>query len=200
MPLLKIETLPSGAQLGLWKIEETSSALISSMPSLFAVHSALKIFKSEARILEMLSVHALLYMMTGCNGFVVNHNSDGKPAIPGWHVSISHTKGYAAVILSKTDDVAVDIEYFSPRVSKIADRFIRNDEDSVTLSHQLINWSAKETVYKYFSSQNLHYAEMRLRHFEPMQAGEVIVDNLRMEVSVKVSYIQTSDYVLTFIS
>lgn len=200
MPLLKIETLPSGAQLGLWKMEETVSELLSSMPSLSAAHSALNTFKSEARIREMLSVHALLYVMTGSNGVVVNHNADGKPSIPGWHVSISHTKGYAAVILSKTDDVAVDIEYFSPRVSKIVDRFMRNDEDRGTLSHQLINWSAKETIYKYFSSQNLHYTEMRLCHFEPMAAGEVVVDNLREGISVAVSYIQTPDYVLTFIS
>lgn len=200
MSLLKIETLPSGAKIGLWKIEETASALISLVPSLSAVHSALRTFKSDARILEMLSVHALVYIMTGNNGFLINHNKDGKPVLAGWNISISHTKGYAAVILSQTDNVAIDIEYFSSRVSKIADRFIRDDEESGSLSHQLINWSAKETVYKYFSSQNLHYSEMRLHCFEPMATGEVVVDNLKCGLSVNVSYVQTSDYVLTFIS
>ena len=55
-------------------------------------------------------MHALIHIMTGDGNLVVSHNKDGRPFIDGWHVSISHTRGYAAVILSRQHDVSVDIQ------------------------------------------------------------------------------------------
>ena len=72
------------------------------------------------------------------------------------------TSAYAAVILSRTSEVAVDIEYISNRVSRIADKFMRPDEDAPSVIDQLINWCAKETLYKFCSSQNLQYLEMKI--------------------------------------
>lgn len=199
MPIVKIDTLRSGTAIGLWKIDETVDELLASVPSLSAVYQSLQHYKSKVRILESLAVHALLYSMTGESGVVVGHKPSGCPVLAGWHISISHTKGYAAVILSRSDNVAVDIEYFSTRVSKIADRFIRSDETCPMLAHQLICWCVKETVYKYFSEQELAFPEMRLQTFTPLSEGVVTVDNLKTGVNVDVFYRLREDYVLTFI-
>lgn len=80
----------------------------------------------------------------------------------------------AAVILRENDEnnisslspVAIDIEYISDRVSRIISRFLRPDEEASTLFQQLVCWCAKETAYKFFSSQHLEFLDMRILPFE----------------------------------
>ena len=45
---------------------------------------------------------------------VIRHNEDGKPLIDDSHISISHTIGYVAVILSHDHEVGIDVEYLRP--------------------------------------------------------------------------------------
>ncbi len=92
----------------------------------------------------------------------VDHNADGKPIIEGHEISISHTRGFAAVMVAKGHRVGVDVEYDSPRVGKIASRFLRPDEKAPTLRLQLLHWCAKEAVFKLFSEHNLTYQQMRV--------------------------------------
>ena len=87
---------------------------------------------------ERQAVLALLQMMLGVKTVVIEHKADGMPLLEGWHVSISHTKGFAAVLLSKRFNVGVDIEYNSIRVSKIATRFLSEDEFVSDVSQQLV--------------------------------------------------------------
>lgn len=64
----------------------------------------------------------LLTLMLGYTP-IISHNSDGKPFIEGYNISISHTKGYVAIIISRFFEVGVDIEYPADRVLRIASRF-----------------------------------------------------------------------------
>ena len=72
------------------------------------------------------------------------------------HISISHTKGYAAVAYSTAGPIGLDIEHISDRVERIAHRFTSAGEAAYIdpceaherQMHHLINWSAKETLYK----------------------------------------------------
>ena len=193
MPLISIETIASGAQLGLWHIEESVDELLNRYPSLSSEVSS---YRSDARKLEKLAVYSLLFMMTGDTNLRISHNEAGKPSVNGWNISISHTKGYAAVILSKDKNVAIDIEHISPRVYKIADRFVRTDEDASTLESLLLHWSAKETIYKYFSESVLHFFDMRIHD---IKENELWVDNLKDNAEVMVTYRFSPDYVLTFV-
>ena len=82
-------------------------------------------------------------------------------------ISISHTHGYAAVAYSTEGPIGLDIEHISDRVERIADRFtspaeaeyIDTHEPQERVLYHLINWSAKETLYKLFDSPSL--AEFR---------------------------------------
>ena len=170
-------------------------------------------FRSDKRLKEELCVYALLTAMTGNDHLVIGHEPSGKPRLDGWSVSVSHTRGWVAIILSTEFQVGIDVEYTSDRVSKVVDRFIREDEQRETLSQQLINWSAKETVYKLFSEQKLDYFDMRL-HDLPSEidtvldrdahvvlggiAGSVLVDVLKTNGVATVHYELTPDYVLTY--
>lgn len=193
MSLISIETLASGAQLGLWHIEESVDELLNRYPSLSSEVSS---YRSDARKLEKLSVYSLLFMMTGDTTLRITHNEAGRPFVNGWNISISHTKGYATVILSKQNNVAIDIEYVSPRVLKIADRFVRSDEYAPTLESLLLHWSAKETIYKYYSESDLHFYDMRIHD---IKEKELWVDNLKDNTKMKVTYRFSPDYVLTFV-
>ena len=199
MALLKIDNLRSGAILGMWRIEETVSEMLAMMPSLGNLQHVLDSYSRDARRLEVLSVHALVYIMTADESLVVGHNEDGHPLLEGWHVSISHTRGYAAVLLSRQDEVAVDVEYVSNRVAKIADRFIRDDEQDETITRQLVCWCTKEAVYKYFSSQHLALLDIRLRNYELLSEGCVVAENMQTGDTVTVNYNVTDSYVMTYI-
>ena len=45
-----------------------------------------------------------------------------KPFLNGYELNISHTRGYAVLMLSEKERVAVDIEQRSDRVKRIASR------------------------------------------------------------------------------
>lgn len=113
------------------------------------------------RDVEDAAVMRMLNHLLGSD-VTVAHNSDGKPIIEGFELSISHTRGLAAVMLAKGHKVGIDVEYDSPRVGKIASRFLRNDENAPTIRLQLLHWCAKEAVFKLFSESNLAYQQMRV--------------------------------------
>lgn len=197
MPVVYIKEVAPDVKLGLWKMEETALQFLSDssdMSKLFDVE--ISAYKSEVRRLEKLAVYSLLWKMTNSK-VLVSHNEDGKPIVDGYNISISHTRGYASVILSKLKNVAVDIEYYSDRVARIADKFIREDEIATDIASQLINWSAKETVYKYFSEQNLQYFDMKLIPFEEFENTKRVL-NLKTGSYLDVYYELNNKYVLTY--
>lgn len=197
MPVVYIKEVAPDVKLGLWKMEETALQFLSDssdMSKLFDVE--ISAYKSEVRRLEKLAVYSLLWKMTNSK-VLVSHNEDGKPIVDGYNISISHTRGYASVILSKLKNVAVDIEYYSDRVARIADKFIREDEIATDIASQLINWSAKETVYKYFSEQNLQYFDMKLIPFEEFENTKRVL-NLKTGSYLDVYYELNNEYVLTY--
>ena len=146
--------------------------------------------------------------MTGLSNPIINHNPDGRPIFEGWEISVSHTRGMAAVILRENDDnnlsslspVAIDIEYISDRVSRITSRFLRPDEETSTLLQQLVCWCAKETAYKFFSSQHLELLDMRILPFElsAKGTGDLFLENLKTQEKIDIVYHISERYVLTY--
>lgn len=198
MPLISIERINDHTRLGLWQIEDSIDGLLHSDPSLGQLDDVVRVFRSETRRREVLAVYALLFAMTGDRSMRIDHDELSRPLLPGFHISISHTRGYAAVILSSHDGVAVDIEYYSNRVEQVAARFVRTDEYAVGLDLQLIHWSAKETMYKLLAEEKLEYSEMRLEPFEPAAVGSLSVSDLKEPKSQMVYYRINPQYVLTY--
>lgn len=193
MALMSIEEITPEVRLGLWRIEENVENFhIAQRERVLAQ------FRSESRRLQKLAIYALLGVMTGDDDVVVSHTPSGKPELEGWHISISDTRGYVAVILARKQRVAVDIEYVANRVNRVAPRFIRPDEIATSTMSRLIHWSGKETAYKYYSEQGLQHFEMRLKPFQLSESGNVTVDNLRTGESLRVYYRKNNSFVLTY--
>lgn len=207
MPLIKKQRLDEGTWFALWQMTEA----LEQLPA--PAHVDLSAFHSPRRKRETLTEYLLLKELTEAfkeltvdlkeptddPRLVIRHNEDGAPLVDGYHISLSHTEGWAAMILSETHKVGVDIEYVSERVNRVASRFIRWDEQQSTLAERLIAWCAKEAVYKFFTEQHLEFDEMRLLPYSPQEAGEVIVENLRQQVRVAVVYEVNDCYVLAYV-
>lgn len=191
MPLQSIERLTDDVKLGLWRITEQADDLPwPTGVDLSGYHGG--------RLVEKLVTYALLHALTGRIDLTIGYLPSGKPFVDGMAVSISHTKGWAALVLSETHNVAVDIEYWSDRVSRVVSRFMRVDEDGSSLASQLVCWSAKETVYKFYSDDQLAFSEMRMSGLQPSRCGVLDMDNLRRAQVLPVDYRITADYVLTW--
>lgn len=173
--LISIEDIADGVRLGLWDF-----SLDKTIPR---------------RESEHLAVRELLASMLGYTDFEVEHDSTGKPYIAGYNISISHTRGFVAVMLSKKYGVGVDIEYQSVRVNRIASRFMRIDEEADCTWTRLVTWCAKEAVYKLFSEDNLTYHQMRVTIGTD---GRAVVENMKRQVPVNVTYRILPEYVLVY--
>lgn len=208
MAVVNIREVYPSVSLGLWQMDESPEQLFDLYPHLLPYRSSLDDkYKNDGRKLEFLAIRALMYEMLRVNGASkgllshagdFTHNGQGKPLFRGYHVSISHTKGYAALILSKKSEVAVDIEYMSDRVERIASKFLRKDERADSLDAKLVHWCAKETVFKLFSEENLLFEDMRVKPFDTMADWACDVENLKSGKTARVDFELAMDFVLTY--
>ena len=129
---------------------------------------------AEKRRREWLAVRVLLKELVS-EEKMIEYLPSGKPFLNdgSWNISISHTKGYAAIILDKRNKVAIDIEHISPRINKIRNRFMnereeRNLSKENELIHLLLHWSAKESLYKLLDDEKIEFqAQLLIDPFEP---------------------------------
>ena len=129
---------------------------------------------------------------------MICHAASGQPLLRGYHVGVTHTKGYAALMLSKSCDVACDIEHFSDRVERIKSKFLRKDEKADDLDSLLVHWCGKETVYKLFPEDNLQFSQMRVGPFSTMSDWACEVENMKRGEKVRVDFELTMQFVLTY--
>ena len=208
MAVVNIREVYPGVTLGLWQMDESVEQLFILYPHLQAYRSMMEEkYKNDGRKLEFLAIRALMYEMLKANGASkgllshagdITHNEAGKPLFRGYHISITHTKGYAALIFSKAREVAVDIEHFSDRVERIAGKFLRKDEKAEGLDSLLVHWCAKETVFKLFSEDNLQFEDMRVQPFDTMADWACDVENLKRKRTAHVDFELTMEFVLTY--
>ena len=196
MPQLSVEKINPHTTLLVWKITETEEQLKSQLPESVLEIITNKNYKSESRRLEVMATYALLISYLKKTSVIIDHNSNGQPLLDGFYLSISHTNGYACVLLSTQKVVAIDIEYRSDRIERIRSKFLRSDEAFTSIEDLLLVWSAKETLYKYFSADDLMFDEMKV---ESISKSSLSMINLKTNEKKMVFYSLTSDYVLTYI-
>ena len=196
MPQLSVEKINPHTTLLVWKITETEEQLKSQLSESVLETITNKNYKSESRRLEVMATYALLISYLKTPSVIIDHNSNGQPLLEGFYISISHTNSYACVLLSTQKVVAIDIEYRSDRIERIRSKFLRSDELFTSIEDLLLVWSAKETLYKYFSEDDLMYNEMKV---ESISASSLSMINLETNEKKLVSYLSTPDYVLTYL-
>ena len=154
MPL--IEEIKEGEnRIGIWGIDGSELDHASENPDL----SELLSVKHPRTQLQRVASRLLLTAMLG-ELPVVEKDGSGKPHLPDhpWEISISHTEGYAAIMLGK-GKVGIDVQNYRPTVLKVKDRFL--DERELAMAADVetatLFWAAKEAIYKYNGKHGLDF-------------------------------------------
>lgn len=160
MPLLFRHTAPLW---GVWKIEESSDTLFSLLKNGEEYLPELENIRMEHRRQEWIASRVLLQNLSGTPTRIAYH-ANGSPYLPDspFYISISHTKGYAAVLVQEHPAAGIDIEYRSDRVKKIRSRFMTQEEEEgldkeYETEHLLIHWCAKEVLFKMIGQEEVDF-------------------------------------------
>jgi len=207
-----------------WKITETEEELRASLkhPEYYA-EKVENLKPGSRRMLEVLAVRRAVKELFYGVEQRIGYDAEGRPSlvcrddgtasegaqpalsegVQPMQISISHTHGYAAVIVDEKP-VGIDIEQRGRRVQKVTSHFLRHEEMGVlALSADLdlalhLAWSAKETAYKvlgraYYDLQNL----TTVTHID-WENRCLILEVKGRDEAMLISFDYTDDYVLTY--
>lgn len=200
MPLFLNEEIFPDVRLGIWAISESSDDFWALSPYVESSRSEFNaLYKSEQRKCEVLAVRLLIKVIIGDNVQLL-HQDNGKPYLSsGMNISISHTRGFAVIIVSHSKQVSVDIEYFSNRIERIRSKFMRDDENASSQVKLLMHWCAKETMYKLFPEDNLTFNKMQLLSVDGNDStGIITAKNIFRNRNVSVYYRTFCNCLLTY--
>lgn len=200
MPLFLNEEIFPDVRLGIWAISESSDDFWALSPYVESSRSEFNaLYKSEQRKCEVLAVRLLIKEIIGDNVQLL-HQDNGKPYLSsGMNISISHTRGFAVIIVSHSKQVSVDIEYFSNRIERIRSKFMRDDENASSQVKLLMHWCAKETMYKLFPEDNLAFNKMQLLSVDGNDStGIITAKNIFRNRNVSVYYRTFCNCLLTY--
>lgn len=192
--------------LGVWKMTESVDELLEMLVRKADYRSFLERVTAEGRRREHLASRVLLARILG-REVRVDYRADGAPMLVGssLHVSISHTKDYAAVIVGECP-VGIDIEYRSDRVRKIRERFLGPDElSAIDPRHEveqlLVCWCVKEALFKLIGQEGVDFRNhLRILPFTYREVGQLSACETRSGSgkAYHFAYEVTPDYVLAY--
>ncbi len=202
MPFFYQQNINETRHLAIWSITEPVSFFETDVKLTVDI-------QNEERKIQHLAVRLLFKLMmpeADLNKMVMADN--GKPYLQGvpFHFSFSHCKGYAAVAVSDTDPIGIDIEIIHPRILKVAHKFLNDAEKAlianlsevIQLQQMAFFWAAKEAMYKQHEQLGIDFA----RDFNVLEIAKEdkgIVDaqilHKGVEKLVKLDYHFGEDYV-----
>jgi len=213
MPVLFTQKSPF---TGVWKITEPWQEMLESLRGNDFYSRNIEKIQSDKRKQEWLAVRLLLKNMSGDEVYI-DYKNNGAPVLQGGtsSISISHTMGFAAIILSENQNPGIDIEYHSGRALKLREKYLGEKElemfDSLRDNLQADNdklsklaticWCAKETAYKALQQTEVDFIDHL--HIQPfIFSGNGILALKETKTTSRqtfyINYQITEDYVLTW--
>jgi phosphopantetheinyl transferase len=202
---LKKSILKNG-QIGVWKIEEQEQFFTNQL-SLSDEQAQELNKKHPKRKMEWLASRHLVKELS--NGQDCIKDTFGKPFFPNspLKLSISHSGEFAAVV-THSQSVGVDIQKITPRIRRIAPKFLRQEEeDSLQEVHVLeqlhVIWGAKEALFKAYGKKEIDFRKhLFVQPFEyQLNGGKAIghVQKGNYFEKFDIIYEQLSEYILVYV-
>ena len=210
MPLFRKFHISANTFLGLWKIEEEPEQLISLLNLSPAENEYYKSLRSELRKKHWLSYRSILTNLMDKESLELIYDAYGKPypVNRDYHLSVTHSGLFSAVIISIDGPVGIDIEMLKDRVERVKDKFLSAEEcASIGTVNRLeklyICWGAKESLYKLYGKPEVEFArDIRLDSFEydPKDKGECSARMTTPEGTrnYPIHYEKIEDYMLVY--
>src|ERR1700743_3916980 len=117
-------------EFAIWKIEEQAEDLYSQLQLKDDEKAYYEKLRASKRNLHWLGARVLLRKMLRTDEYIdCKVDAHGKPYLVNlpYHISLSHSFDYAAVMISKSP-VGIDIEQVKDKVERIAQKFMREEE------------------------------------------------------------------------
>lgn len=166
MPLYKTISVNKDTSIAIWKVEETEAGLSKGILLTPHCQDRYDGMKSGMHRRAFLSVRHLLALF-GYEDSDVIYTHAGKPQLKdGNYISITHSHHFTAIIISKKNEVGIDIEKQRDKILRIAHKFTpleayRTLANTAAIVRKLtIVWGAKESLYKIYGQKGLSF----LRH------------------------------------
>lgn len=142
-------TYINGAILGICKISHIPNSKKTSYQLSEVDQEYFNNIRNTRRKNEWLATRILLNHILGAN-HQIYYTQEGKPYLKEnlYHLSISHSKEYATILLSPNKEVALDIESTKRRISHIKEKFVNSKENPTNDLDLFKIWCAKEAVFK----------------------------------------------------
>ncbi len=183
MPIQLLIQVQADVELGVWKITESPEELVSQLMLNDKEYAYYKSLRSGSRELQWLSSRVLLRKMIRATEFIdFRVDCNEKPYLFNFphHFSISHSRHFAAVMISECCLVGVDIEEIQPKIERIAHKFMSDIElDFLGTDHRIEQlyacWTAKEALYKLYGKKGVSFKDhILLNPFTYAETGEIL--------------------------
>jgi 4'-phosphopantetheinyl transferase len=176
MPVIFRENTAKESELAVWKVTESNDELIGILNKR-GQYPEMPFFRNPKRLAEWLAARALLAELGVRQR--VGYDEHGKPHLEGTglYLSISHSHGYIAVIISKKYRVGVDIEQTGDRIHRVSQKFVNESERSWlphnnNTSHLYVIWGAKECAFKIYGFGSVDFKDhLEVKPFELTPKG-----------------------------
>ena len=211
MAIAYSKQIDTDTEFALWKIEEQAEDLYAQLQLDEDEKAFVEKLRKGKRHLHWLGTRVLLRTMLHTDEFIdCKIDAHGKPYLVNlpYHISLSHSFDYAAVMISKKGPVGIDIEQISQKVERIAPRFLNPVELASALQDQhkvkalYACWCAKEAVYKCHGQKEVSFADnIQLQPFTYAPEGSIQAqlqkDTLLLNYTVQ--YLQYEDYMVGYV-
>lgn len=163
MPLYKTITVNKNTSIAIWKVEETESFLSEGIELTEHCKSRYNGMKSELHRRAFLSIRHLMALYNYRDKDLY-YDEAGKPHLKdGNLISITHSHHFTAIIISRTEEVGIDIEKNRDKILRIAHKFTPFEEyrtlanTEAIIRKLTIVWGAKESLYKIYGQQGISF-------------------------------------------
>lgn len=190
--MIKRKNVGPRCQVIVWKIEESVEELLAMISLHPSDKEKFGLLHNPEKQREFLALRCCLSDMFGENPPVF-YTSNGKPYLEeGGHISFSHTRGFAGMIISRDKRVGIDLEMHRESFRRIAPKFMSESENRClqkeTEIEQLIHyWGAKEVMVKITGNRRHNFKQhLRVAPFTyspgSCGCGMVVTENLHLPV------------------
>jgi len=199
----------SDTEFALWKIEENAEELYHQLQLDEEEKAFVQKLSNSKRYLHWLGTRVLLRKMLNTEEYIdCKVDAHGKPyltSIP-YHISLSHSFDYAAVMIGKNKPVGIDIEKIEQKVERIAQKFMRPEELAFIRPEDKIRqlyacWCAKEALYKCYGRKEVSFINhIYLEPFPYQEAGTFYahLKNETVNLDFEIAYLQFNDYMIGY--
>ncbi|MEX0314911.1 MAG: 4'-phosphopantetheinyl transferase superfamily protein [Allomuricauda sp.] len=170
MPIYKTITISPTTSVYIWKVTEPEKELSEGVELTSHCQDRMDGMKSEMHRRAFLSIRHLMDE-AGYKDQDLYYDDFGKPHLKdGNYISITHSHNFTGIIVSKSDEVGIDIEMQRDKILRIANKFTPLEEyrtlanTDAIIRKLTIVWGAKEALYKIYAQQGLSF----LKHIDVM--------------------------------